>query len=276
MRALLPLLFLSQFAAADFLEVRQVVEAGKGAKIYEDPWREGGKLTVSDEIVVSERHVEEAWPVETQGELGEVAIKLNAEGEQRMIAATKDAKTGVTRLAVIIDGELKTAPVLNSAPLGKHFVLHATSMEEAKALAGKLKASMEASKAASFEIRRVVEAGEGKLKVKLPRTGEDPTLEEWTLSDQVLVTRKGLARCWLSQDTGRPTLILELNAEAARQMEEVTAEAESGKPLRLAILVDGKAVSAPLVYSRLGKNLAVDGLNEAEAKQVVEKLKPRE
>ncbi|WP_035610465.1 hypothetical protein [Haloferula sp. BvORR071] len=157
MRALLALFALVQISAADFLEIRQVVEARKGAKTYEAPRPPGQeqnapaeKLTVSDELIIGDRHLAEASPVEEQDGTS-VAVKLNPEGEQRMIAATKDGKPGVLRLAVIIDGKIRTAPVVNSVPLGKNFQISGTSPEEAKELTNKLRAAIEAAKKAEAE-----------------------------------------------------------------------------------------------------------------------------
>jgi preprotein translocase subunit SecD len=153
MRALLALLALAQISAADFLEVRQVVEAGKGAKTYDAPRPPGQekdtpeeKLTVSDELIVGDRHLAEVWPMKMEEDRFSVAVQLNAEGEQRMISATKDGKRGVLRLAVIIDGKVQTAPVVHSVPLGKNFQIDGTSWEETQALAKKMRAAMEAAK----------------------------------------------------------------------------------------------------------------------------------
>ena len=102
---------------AEDLECREVVEAGKGAKTYEDP-RDGSKLTVSDELIVGERHLAEVWPMEEQGRVS-VSIQLTPEGEQRMIAATKDATPRFTRLAVIIEGRNSLLTVHDSVLIGR-------------------------------------------------------------------------------------------------------------------------------------------------------------
>lgn len=273
MRALIALLIFSQFAPADFLEIRLVVETGKGSKTYDDPGHPGATLTVSDEMVVSEKHIAEAWPMR-DGDTSSLSVNLNAEGEKRMVAATKDLPPHTARMAVIIDDKVVTAPVVHAVPLGKSFVINGGSFEEAKAMADKLSAAKKAAaKPVNFEIRRVVAPGQGTLKVTVQGSGENPKLEELTLSNEVIVDRKGLASCWQGNYPGAPNLNFQLTEEAAKGMEEATKDLNPAKPLRLVILVNGKAISAPLVRSRLGKNLGVDGVEEAVAKEIVEKLK---
>lgn len=52
-----------------------------------------------------------------------VAITLNGEGEDKMIALTKDMRPGVDRIAIVLDGEVISAPVVNQVPLGKQFII---------------------------------------------------------------------------------------------------------------------------------------------------------
>lgn len=52
-----------------------------------------------------------------------VAITLNGEGTDKMIALTKDMRPGVDRIAIVLDGEVISAPVVNQVPLGKQFIV---------------------------------------------------------------------------------------------------------------------------------------------------------
>jgi SecD/SecF fusion protein len=52
-----------------------------------------------------------------------VAITLNGGGEDKMIALTKDMRPGVDRIAIVLDGEVISAPVVNQVPLGKQFIV---------------------------------------------------------------------------------------------------------------------------------------------------------
>lgn len=50
-----------------------------------------------------------------------VDIVLNSAGEDKMINLTKDMTPRVDRIAIVLDGEVISAPVVNSVPLGKSF-----------------------------------------------------------------------------------------------------------------------------------------------------------
>lgn len=52
-----------------------------------------------------------------------VAITLNSEGTDKMIALTQNMQRGVDRIAIVLDNEVISAPVVNQTPLGKNFVV---------------------------------------------------------------------------------------------------------------------------------------------------------
>lgn len=52
-----------------------------------------------------------------------VAITLNSAGEDKMINLTKNMQPGRGRIAIVLDGEVISAPVVNAVPLGKNFIV---------------------------------------------------------------------------------------------------------------------------------------------------------
>jgi SecD/SecF fusion protein len=52
-----------------------------------------------------------------------VAITLNNDGTNKMIALTKNMRPGQDRIAIVLDGEVISAPVVNAVPLGKNFII---------------------------------------------------------------------------------------------------------------------------------------------------------
>ncbi len=65
-----------------------------------------------------------------------VDVTLDHTGADKMIALTKDMRPGLDRIAIVLDGEVVSAPVLTQTPLGKHFMI--TGLDgpgEAQALA---------------------------------------------------------------------------------------------------------------------------------------------
>ncbi len=52
-----------------------------------------------------------------------VEITLNGAGTDKMIALTKNMRSGVDRIAIVLDGEVISAPTVNQVPLGKQFII---------------------------------------------------------------------------------------------------------------------------------------------------------
>ncbi|MCU0778274.1 MAG: protein translocase subunit SecD [Akkermansiaceae bacterium] len=52
-----------------------------------------------------------------------VAITLNGAGTDKMIALTKNMRPQQDRIAIVLDGEVISAPVVNQVPLGKQFII---------------------------------------------------------------------------------------------------------------------------------------------------------
>lgn len=150
MRIIVALLLLSQLVRGDFLEIREVVKGGEGGKSMKlEPT--GEKLALSDDLIVSEQHLANVFAgkigIESTNGGAErpifgVSMVLSPDGEQRMLAATKNGKPGVLRLAVVLDGKLVSASVVNAVPLGKHFQIHAKTEEEANRIAAALREKM--------------------------------------------------------------------------------------------------------------------------------------
>ena len=52
-----------------------------------------------------------------------VAITLNSGGTDKMIALTKNMQPGKDRIAIVLDGEVISAPTVQQVPLGKQFII---------------------------------------------------------------------------------------------------------------------------------------------------------
>lgn len=65
-----------------------------------------------------------------------VDITLTGRGTEKMIAFTKDMRPGLDRIAIVLDGEAISAPIIIQTPLGKHFMINGLDEPgEAKSLA---------------------------------------------------------------------------------------------------------------------------------------------
>jgi len=78
-------------------------------------------ILLSRRIALGGKDIANATPSPQQADA--VAITLNGEGTDKMIALTKDMRPGVDRIAIVLDGEVISAPVVNQVPLGKQFII---------------------------------------------------------------------------------------------------------------------------------------------------------
>jgi SecD/SecF fusion protein len=119
-----------------------------GYKVYKHHYDvEGSKRTefllLSNRVAWTGKDVQHAYP-ESMGGGVSVGITLTSSGGDKMINLTKDLTPGKDRIAVVLDGEVITAPGLKQVPLGKSFQIDGQeSLEEARALANALKNPLE-------------------------------------------------------------------------------------------------------------------------------------
>lgn len=83
------------------------------------------QVWVSNKTIVSEKDVETADASVSQ--VKAIDVKLTEKGTAAMIAATTPMRPAVDRMAIIIDGQLHSAPVVQSVPLGSSFVINGFS-----------------------------------------------------------------------------------------------------------------------------------------------------
>ncbi len=95
-------------------------------------------LLLSKRTAISGSDVADAWP-QSAGADHQVGIKLTSEGGDKMVSLTQGMTPGVDRIAVLLDGEILTAPVVQTVPLGQNFVIQGQdSFSDADKLAGQL------------------------------------------------------------------------------------------------------------------------------------------
>lgn len=78
-------------------------------------------LLLSRRVAVGGNHIGRANPTPTRTDA--VDITLNGEGTDRMIALTQNMNAGRDRIAIVLDGVVISAPVVQSVPLGRNFII---------------------------------------------------------------------------------------------------------------------------------------------------------
>ncbi len=95
------------------------IEAGDGTKRF---------VLVQDTPIVTENDVALALPSPSRKD--SIDVTLTAEGGEKMRVATATMRPGEDRLAIILNGKVNTAPVLQSVPLGKNFIITGLLQED--------------------------------------------------------------------------------------------------------------------------------------------------
>ncbi|MEP2774737.1 MAG: hypothetical protein ABJQ29_05880 [Luteolibacter sp.] len=116
-------LLLAHLSTAEILRLSKVVEkAGDGVTQFELAQGEDTQtLFVEDKAILTEADVLVALVSVRNADA--VDITLTPEGTEKMIAATTPMRPAIDRIAIILNGKVKSAPVIQSVPLGKNFVI---------------------------------------------------------------------------------------------------------------------------------------------------------
>jgi len=99
----------------------------------------------------------------------------------------------------------------------------------------------------------------------------EPTGEKYYLYPQVEFTEQDITKARVVQQNSTPVIELNFTSEGSEKLAEVTA-ANIGK--YLAMVVDGKLMSAPLIRAQIpgGRALIVGKFTEAQATQIAENI----
>jgi SecD/SecF fusion protein len=101
------------------------IEPGYRAYAHTSKDEDGNEFTVpillQRRMALGGSDIANAYPSPQQADA--VAITLNGDGTDKMIALTKDMRPGQDRIAIVLDGEVISAPTVQSVPLGKDFII---------------------------------------------------------------------------------------------------------------------------------------------------------
>lgn len=138
MKPFILLLLLCLTAQSEILRLSLVVpEAGEGITKFEISHGEVKEtIFVKDQPIVTTADVAEAH--QNPARKDSVSVTLTNEGGKKMFKASKEMRHGVDRIAIIVDGKLISAPIVNDT-LSKNFEISGlTNPDEAKKLATRM------------------------------------------------------------------------------------------------------------------------------------------
>lgn len=139
MKIILLLVLLTSFGNAEILRLSLVaIKAGPGITALDLGEGEAKQIIfVHDKSFITEKDVKFATPSPSQPD--SVDITLTPAGTKKMIAVTTKMRPSIDRIAIIVNGKILSAPVVQSVPLGKNFVISGLDeKDEALKLAGAL------------------------------------------------------------------------------------------------------------------------------------------
>ncbi|MGJ8634522.1 MAG: protein kinase domain-containing protein [Luteolibacter sp.] len=128
-------IFSNDLPETNHLELRLVSPGNPKSKLMplETSDSQGSKKTkqleVSPEIIIYDRFIDDTTLGQDDG-LYQIGISLDAQGAERLKKATRPADKKI-QLAIIIDGKIKSAPTVQSGPLGKNFIVTNLTQNEA-------------------------------------------------------------------------------------------------------------------------------------------------
>jgi SecD/SecF fusion protein len=98
-----------------------------GYKAYAHEYEDSDGKTQREVLLLSNKTAIDSSDVRNAGPNGldptKVDITLSSDGEDKMIALTKDMTPLRDRVAILLDGKVMSAPVVISVPLGRQFVI---------------------------------------------------------------------------------------------------------------------------------------------------------
>ncbi|MES2475809.1 MAG: protein kinase [Verrucomicrobiota bacterium] len=116
-----------------------------------------------------------------------------------------------------------------------------------------------------LEIRRVSpdDVGAEVMTQEVTHDGQKVSSEEVRVGREVIVSDEHVQVAWIRSEEDEHVLNVTLNEEGGKRLSQATA-GEPGK-LRLAIVVDGRIHSTPVVQSQLGHHFQISGFKSLEA-----------
>lgn len=107
--------------------VRRNQELVPGYRAFVQVFDDGYGGTIEKAVLVNRRAAirNEDIKFARKSAVGESSldIELNPAGTDKMIALTKDLRPGRDRVAIMLDGKVLSAPVVNQVPLGRNFII---------------------------------------------------------------------------------------------------------------------------------------------------------
>jgi preprotein translocase subunit SecD len=249
-------------------------EKVEGWEMVPGPGPEKNPLWISPEVALTNRDVARAYPSRTLENKPCVGVFLTEEGAMKFARLTKSHVHEL--LAIMIDGRVTMAPIINSEIIGGQAIIQGNFTEEETESIAKELSGIQTEKI-KFEPWKY-KFSTGKIKFEF-RLASYQKVEGWDIglgpgpvwiSPEVALTNRDVARAYPEPDRTDPSKLgvgILLTEEGALKMARLN-KSHIGK--NLAVILDGRAVSVfPILkeYTN-GRALIPGSLTEEEAKSI--------
>jgi len=228
-------------------------------------------LNVQKTALLDQTAVESAGVIQDQFGAPQIQINLTDAGRKQFADVTREHLH--ERLAIVIDGRLYSAPVIQSEITGGRVEITGSfSKTEAQDLAVKINGAIgHPSDPAVLQFRRVLDAPADDTE-PLTRVSLNPPPETFNVRKTVLLDQTGVQSATVTRDRlGSPQIEVTLNDAGRKQFAEVTHEYLHQ---HLAMVLNGRLYSAPVVQSEIsgGKMQITGNFSDQEAQDLVARL----
>lgn len=257
---------------------------GKGLK--EVPVRSTNeKVYLHNEVVITNKHFFEARVVPSPDSSSfEVEVTFTKQGAKKMTRITR-GMIGKP-LAILIDREVISAPIINSQISDRARIVGVIGKEEAQKIADTINGCGNQTRARALVDAARSKVTLGPIKIEIREAESAPakglrqarvmnTDEKIYLYPRPVITNSDIIEASARKSLYGDTYGVEvtLSIQGAQRMVSLS-RAHIGKPL--AILIDGKVISVPIVISEISDRVGIyDVFTKEEAERIAQKLTKR-
>jgi preprotein translocase subunit SecD len=236
-------------------------EKVEGWEMVPGPGPEKIPVWISPEVTLTNRDIARAYPSRTLDGKPCVGVFLTEEAALKFARLTKSHVHEL--LAIMIDGRVTMAPIINSEIIGGQAIIQGNfTEEETESIAKEL--SGDKTGKIKFEVRL---ASHEKVDGWKSVPGSAWMKTNIWISPEVTLTNADLAKAWPQPYGGTFIVGLLLTEEGALKLARLT-QSHVGKSL--AVMIDAQVVSAPGILAEIngGRAFIPCSFNEEEAKWI--------
>ena len=228
-------------------------EKVEGWEMVSGPGPENVPIWISPEVALTNRDVARAYPSRTLENKPCVGVFLTEEGALKFARLTKSHLHEL--LAIMIDGRVTMAPIINSEIIGGQAIIQGNFTEEETESIAKELSGIQTEKIKFEPWKHKFSTGKIKFEFRL---ASNEKVEGWEIglgpgpvwiSPEVVLTNRDVVRAWPARSTeGKPSVGVLLTEDGALKLARLTKR-HFGETL--AVILDGRVDSVPTIKDEI-------------------------